>query len=118
MHRRISEYELLNKLFINETLAGTTHLPTLLVMNKRWSAVRIDCDLLLKHLIRNRNQVGLGLQVIAFLKLAARTYARNRYCDSHGRHANPRPSRLLKYPLRKRKAMLGEFDFSDFLFAS
>ena len=42
-------------------------------MNKRWSAVRIDCDLLLKHLIRNRNQVGLGLQVIAFLKLAART---------------------------------------------
>ena len=29
-----------------------------------------------------------------------------------------RASRLLKYPLRKRKAMLGEFDFSDFLFAS
>ena len=28
------------------------------------------------------------------------------------------PNRLLKYPLRKRKAMLGEFDFSDFLFAS
>lgn len=27
-------------------------------------------------------------------------------------------SRLLKYSLRKRKAMLGEFDFSDFLFAS
>jgi len=26
-------------------------------------------------------------------------------------------SRLLKYPLRKRKAILAEFDFSDFLFA-
>lgn len=57
-------------------------------MNKRWSAVRIDFDLLLEHLIRNRNQVGLGLQVIAFLKLAARTNARN--WDSHGRFANPR----------------------------
>lgn len=28
------------------------------------------------------------------------------------------PSRLLKYSVRKRKAMLGDFDFSDFLFAS
>ncbi len=28
------------------------------------------------------------------------------------------PSRLLKYSPRKRKAMLGEFDFSDFLLAS
>ena len=26
-------------------------------------------------------------------------------------------NRLLKYPLHKRKAMLGEFDFSEFLFA-
>ena len=28
-----------------------------------------------------------------------------------------KPNRLLKYPLRKRKAMLGEFDFFEFLFA-
>ena len=27
------------------------------------------------------------------------------------------PSRLLKYPLRKRNATQGDFDFSDFLFA-
>ena len=27
------------------------------------------------------------------------------------------PSKLLKYPVRKRKAMLGEFDFFEFLFA-
>ena len=28
------------------------------------------------------------------------------------------PNRLLKYSVRKRKAMLGDFDFSDFPFAS